>query len=80
MRSIADEQLVHLGRLWYPQEHLFQTPAGTSGNFHRIQAGITTRKAVIEYTCTFWRVKHTEDVCLSAWMILGLPVLPVQPA
>lgn len=53
-----------LGRLWCPQEHQFQTPAGTSGIFHRIQVGINTTKAVIERTVAFWRVKLTEEMCV----------------
>lgn len=67
-----------LDRLWYPQGHIFQTPTGISGAFHRTQVGVTTMKAVI--TVAFWRVKHTEEVCLSVCMILGLPVSPAWSA
>lgn len=69
-----------LGMLWYPQEHQFWTPTGTSGTFHRIQVEINTTKAVIEYTVAFWRVKLTEEigVWVSGWFCVCLRCLHSQ--
>lgn len=49
-------------RLWYPQEHTFQTPAGTSDAFHRMQLGVTEMKASTEYSYACWRVKCTAEM------------------